>query len=121
MDDAAALALLGERGWRTLVEAGLAFDEGRGDALAAATALRSRLPDAPPAWRAAALELVTEGARLARKLAVDERLLAVREAVEQASSGPVAAWHADQFPAGARVLEIGCGCGGDSLALARRA
>jgi len=45
----------------------------------------------------------------------------VREAVEQASSGRVATWHAQRVPAESRVLEIGCGCGGDSLALAHRA
>ncbi len=116
-----ALALLAEEGWDLLVEAGLACDGARGDALAAATALAKRRPDAPAARRAAALELVTEGATLARKLGVAERLLATREAVEQATSGRVATWHAQQVPPGSRVLEIGCGCGGDSLALAHRA
>jgi hypothetical protein len=120
-DRDAALALFAEDGWRLLVDAGLAFDEARDDALAAATALAKRRPDAPPAQRAAALELVSSGAKLARKLGIDERLLATREAVEQATSGRVATWHAQQVPEGSRVLEIGCGCGGDSLALAHRA
>jgi SAM-dependent methyltransferase len=120
-DQAHALALLAEEGWRTLVDAGLAFDEAGGDALRAATVLAKRRADAEPARRAAALELVSEGARLARKLGVTDRLVAVREAVEQATSGRVATWHAQQVPEGARVLEIGCGCGGDSLALAHRA
>lgn len=120
-DEAAALALLAEEGWATLVDAGLALDEGGGDPLAAAQALARRRPDSGPVARAAALELVTEGAKLARKLGVSDRLLAVRGAVEQATSGRVATWHAQRVPSGARVLEIGCGCGGDSLALAHRA
>jgi hypothetical protein len=117
------LAVLSEKGWTVLVEAGTVFADARGDALTAATTLAQKKPNAPAAWRAAALELVTEGARLARKLGLSpqDRLLAVREAVEQASSGRVAAWHAQQVPEGTRVLEIGCGCGGDSLALGRRA
>lgn len=120
-DTNAALALLAEDGWGLLVEAGLVHDAADGDALAAATALAKRRPDAPAARRAAALELVSEGAKLAVKLGVTDRLLATREAVEQATSGRVATWHAQQVPAGSRVLEIGCGCGGDSLALAHRA
>jgi hypothetical protein len=120
-DRDAAMALFAEDGWSLLVDAGLAFDESAGDALAAATALAKRRPDAPGARRAAALELVSEGAKLARNLGVDERLLATREAVEQATSGRVATWHAQQVPPESRVLEIGCGCGGDSMALAYRA
>ncbi len=88
---------------------------------AAASRLAARRPDAPLDERAAALELVTEGRRLAAKLRIDERLLAVRGAVEQAVPARVATWHAQQIPAGCRVLEIGCGCGSDSLALAHRA
>jgi len=121
-DRDAALRVLGEEGWRLLVDAGIAFDETTtGDVLAAAAKLAARRPDAPPADRSAALEMVTEGAGLARKLAIDERLLAVRGAVEQATASRVATWHANQIPAGARLLEIGCGCGADSLALAHRA
>jgi hypothetical protein len=120
-DRDAAMALFAEDGWRLLVDAGLAFDEAGDDALAAATSLAKRRPDEQGARRAAALELVSEGAKLAKKLGVDERLLATREAVEQATSGRVATWHAQQVPENSRVLEIGCGCGGDSMALAYRA
>jgi len=104
-----------------LVDAGFALDEAAGDALRAGTILGKRRADAPNARRAAALELVSEGAKLAKKLGVDDRLLATREAAEQATSGRVATWHAQQVPPDARVLEIGCGCGGDSMALAYRA
>lgn len=121
IDPAAALALLAEEGWRTLVEAGLSLDEAGGDEAGAPERLARRLPGAPPESRAAAMELVAQGARLARKLGVGERLLAVREAVDRAPWGRVATWHAQQVPAGSRVLEMGCGCGGDSLALAHRA
>ena len=117
----AAMSVLGEPGWRLLLAAGVAFEASGGDALAASTALLRECPGAPPAQRAVALELVFEGARLATKIGAFERLLAVRGAVEQASSGRVATWHAQRIPSGARLLEIGCGCGGDSLALAHRA
>ena len=103
------------------MDAGLALDEAAGDALRAGTILAKRRGDAPGQRRAAALELVAEGAKLAAKLGVRDRLLAVREAVEQASAGRVATWHAQRIPPESRVLEIGCGCGGDSLALAHRA
>ena len=117
--------VLGEQGWALLLDAGSVLDgvawKERDGPLRAASALARRRPDAVGTARAAALELVSSGRRLAEKLGRDEQLLAVREAVEQASAGRVATWHASQVPAGAKVLEIGCGCGGDSLALAHRA
>jgi len=116
-----ALAVLGEDGWSLLLAAGVAVEGAGGDILTAASALASARSDAPAPQRASALELVTEGARLAAKLGLSERMLAVREAVEQASAGRVAIWHATRIPEGARVLEIGCGCGADSVALAHRA
>lgn len=115
-----ALAVLGEPGWGLLLDAGIAWEDAGDDALRAADLLVRRRPGAPPAGRAAALELVGEGARLARKVGAEGRLLAVRDAVEQATSGRVAAWHAERLDPACRVLEIGCGCGGDSLAIARR-
>ena len=127
--ESAFLDVLGESGWGLLLDAGLAVDaldpSARGAALAAAERLRKAHPSVPPERRAAALELVFEGARLATKLGVSgERLIAVRGAVEQATAGRVATWHAQRLPGApgeARVVEIGCGVGGDSIALAHRA
>lgn len=124
MNANAALAVLGEQGWRLLLEAADAVaaqpDRGLKDPLAAAEALRRRVPQDPPERRAAALELVIEGTRLARKLGIDESLLAVRGAVEQASAGRVATWHAQRFAEDDRVFDFGCGCGADAIALAHR-
>lgn len=119
-DREAAMAALGEPGWDLLLAAGSAFDDARGDALRSASLLASRRPAAAAARRAAALELVSEGARLGVKVGASDRLLAVRGAVEQATAGRVATWHAQQFDPSWRVVEIGCGCGGDSLAIAHR-
>ncbi len=125
VDRTAALAVLAEGGWRLLLDATSCFDEVRsrgGDAqFAAASRLAKRRPDSVPLQRAAALELCASGADLARKLGLDERLLAVQDAVPQASPGRIASWHASQIPADARVLEIGCGVGADTLALSARA
>lgn len=47
-------------------------------------------------------------------------MLFTREALEQASAEPVAAWHASRFPPGAEVTDLTAGIGGDSIALAGR-
>jgi SAM-dependent methyltransferase len=120
-DRDAAMAVLSEPGWGLLLDAGTVHDAAAGDALRAASLLAARRPASDARERAAALELVSEGARLAAKIGAFERLLAVRGAVEQATSGRVSTWHALRVPEGARVLEIGCGCGADSLAIAHRA
>ncbi|MGE0709713.1 MAG: class I SAM-dependent methyltransferase [Planctomycetota bacterium] len=52
------------------------------------------------------------------KLPDAERLLLLREALEQASAHEVAAWRAARL-VGRRVLEVGAGIGGDTIALAR--
>lgn len=49
-----------------------------------------------------------------------DRMLFVREALEQASHERVAAYHASLFPSGARVMDMTAGIGGDMLALAAR-
>lgn len=118
--EASFLEVLGESGWSLLIQAGVAADESPGDPLRAASRLAKRAPEVPGPRRAAALELVTAGRALAEKLELDERLLATREAVEQATRGRVATWHALRVPPVDRLVEIGCGCGGDSLALSHR-
>ena len=49
-----------------------------------------------------------------------ERLLYVREALEQATHAELAAYHARFFPSGERVVDLTFGVGGDGLALAAR-
>ena len=49
-----------------------------------------------------------------------ERLLYVREALEQATHLELAAYHAALFPAGESVVDLTAGIGGDLIALARR-
>lgn len=49
-----------------------------------------------------------------------ERLLYVREALEQATHLGLSAYHASLFPAGETVVDLTCGVGGDLLALAAR-
>lgn len=47
-------------------------------------------------------------------------MLFTREALEQASHEVVSEYHASLFPRGAHVADLGCGIGGDLIALARR-
>lgn len=47
-------------------------------------------------------------------------MLFVREALEQATSEAVAAYHASRFPAGEQVIDMTVGIGSDLIALARR-
>lgn len=49
-----------------------------------------------------------------------ERLLFVREALEQATHAEIAAYHASLFPEGELVVDLTFGIGGDGLALAAR-
>ncbi len=49
-----------------------------------------------------------------------DRMLFVREALEQASDPRCAAYRAARFPAGAEVMDLTAGIGADLLALARR-
>ncbi|MBN8690506.1 MAG: hypothetical protein J0L72_06890 [Armatimonadetes bacterium] len=48
-----------------------------------------------------------------------ERLLFTKEALEQATHHRVSDYHADRFPPGVRVLDMTCGIGADSMALAK--
>lgn len=85
--------------------------------LATAEHLRARLK---PAQANAALELTLLRRRAGAKFSRSDRMYFTREGLEQATAEPLAAHRARRFTeAGANlVADMGCGIGGDSLALA---
>lgn len=85
--------------------------------LATAERLRARLE---PAQANAALELILLRRRAGAKFSRSDRMYFTREGLEQATAEPLAAHRARRFTeAGANlVADMGCGIGGDSLALA---
>jgi SAM-dependent methyltransferase len=88
---------------------------GEADALAELTRLRRTYA---PEHAAAAFELSLLRRRARAKFPAAERMYFTREALEQSSSAPVAAWRAARLAACAHVADLGCGIGGDALALA---
>ncbi|MGQ9926571.1 MAG: class I SAM-dependent methyltransferase [Chloroflexaceae bacterium] len=86
-----------------------------GDMLCEMERLRRRLP----AERArAALELTLLRRHASAKFPAAGRLYFTREALEQASAAPVAAHRATRLAPLGHVADLGCGIGGDTLALA---
>ncbi|MCC6728097.1 MAG: SAM-dependent methyltransferase [Chthonomonadales bacterium] len=75
---------------------------------------------APPGLAAAALELADLRLRATRRFPAAGRMYLTRAGLEQASSAAVAAWRAARFPAGVATLDLCCGIGGDTMALAGR-
>lgn len=72
-----------------------------------------------PAQAAAALEIALLRRRAVAKFPAAARLYLTREALEQASAAPVAAHRAARLAASyGHVADLGCGIGGDALALA---
>lgn len=59
-------------------------------------------------------------ARARAKFRLADQMLFSREALEQATSEPLAAYHASRFPRGARVADLTAGIGADLIALAAR-
>lgn len=91
-------------------------DFGDAHTLALLTELRR---DLPPDVAGAALTLTRLRERGTVKFTHAARMLFTPDALEQASSEPVSAWRAERF-AGAgitRIADLGCGIGGDTLAL----
>lgn len=86
--------------------------------LAALTALRRRFTreEATAAWEQTRLR---ERARV--KFARAEGMFFEREALEQATGEGIAGWRARRYAGRAWVADLGCGLGGDALALARHA
>lgn len=76
--------------------------------------------DIPPAWAGAALTLARLRVRAADKFSRADSMFFTADALEQASGEAVAVWRARRFAAGgmARIADLGCGIGGDTLALA---
>lgn len=85
--------------------------------LATATALRQRLG---PAGAQAVLEMATLQRHAASKFGRAADMLFTREALEQASGEAVARHRANRFAAQgySSIADLGCGIGGDALALA---
>ncbi|MDA1002113.1 MAG: methyltransferase domain-containing protein [Chloroflexi bacterium] len=69
----------------------------------------------------AALALVDGRRVAAAKFPDGDSLFCDRDAAEQASSQPVAVWTARRFAGMQRIADLGCGMGGDALALAHHA
>lgn len=114
MDRAVFAWLSGPEGQALLAGlAGLDLDEAH--TLRLITDLRRRVP---PDIAGAALTLARLRQRAAAKFSRAEALFFTPEALEQASSEPVAAWRARRLAPYRRVADLCCGIGGDALALA---
>jgi SAM-dependent methyltransferase len=76
--------------------------------------------DLPPDLAGAALTLARLRQRASGKFSQAEAMFFTPDALEQASSEVVATWRARRFAEGgyARIADLGCGIGGDTLALA---
>ncbi len=92
-----------------------AADLGESHTLALLSALRRSLT---PEQAGAALSLARLRSRAAVKFSRADALFFTPDALEQASSEGVSAWRARRFAGYDRVADLGCGAGGDTLALA---
>ncbi len=92
-------------------------DLGAAHTLSLLTTLRRTLP---PDVAGAALTLARLRQRAADKFTRAEHMFFTPEALQQASSEPIANWRARRFAAfcPAHLADLGCGIGGDTIALA---
>lgn len=86
------------------------------DRLSALQSLRKRFP---PGLSAAAVEMVLLRARAKAKWTDADKLFLTREALEQATGEVVATYRARRLARFPTVLDLGCGLGADSIAIAR--
>jgi SAM-dependent methyltransferase len=77
--------------------------------------------DLSPEMAGAALTLARLRVRAVSKFSRADALFFTPDALEQASGEIVSGWRARRFAAFARVADLGCGIGGDALALAAHA
>lgn len=118
MDLATFNALLAPAGQELLARLAAVPDLREETALRHLTRLRR---DAPAELAAAALDTALLRQRGVPKFARAERMYFTREALEQASAEIVARYRARRFHGYERVVDLGCGIGGDTLALATEA
>lgn len=116
MDSEALAYLLGPHG-RALLDELTAETLSPDTRLATATRLRRHLE---PGIAAAAMEMALLRQRAARKFSRADRMFFTRDGLEQATAEPVAVHRAERYAAAgiASVADLGCGIGGDALALA---
>lgn len=114
MDEATFQSLLAPAGQAALAEAEAA-DLSEGGRLRTLGRLRRRVE---PGLAAAALETALLRRRATAKFERAEAMYFTREALEQATGEIVARHRAGRFAGWERVVDLGCGIGGDSVALA---
>ncbi len=117
MDRETLRVLLSPAGQAALAEA-MALAPDDGTFLACATRLGKRHP---PELVRAALQTAILRARGVAKFTRAAAMYFTREALEQATSEAVARHRAGRFAGMRRVADLGCGIGGDALALAEHA
>jgi SAM-dependent methyltransferase len=114
MEYATFRALLAPEGQRAIADAA-ALRPTEAGFLAAVTTLRNRHP---PALATVALETVLLREKARAKFALADRMYFTREALEQASGEAVARYRAGRFTRFLAVLDLCCGIGADTIALA---
>lgn len=92
-----------------------------GDSSGKVLQLRRRWQHLPADFIAGLIQIAEGRERAARRgFFGAEQMMAVPDALAQASSPAVSEFHASLFPIGARVIDACCGIGADLIALARR-
>ena len=115
LDEGLLAELLTQQGQRLLADAALAAPDE-----ATFLAVSQRLSrTAPERLSRAALEQAILRKRATEKFALAGSMFFTRDALEQATAEPVSSYRAARFRQAELVFDLGCGIGGDTLALAR--
>lgn len=113
MDLETAKFLLSHEGSELLCEAASL----QGSLLNKITILRRKYP---PSIANAAIELLELRKRAESKFSLAHEMFFTREALEQASSETISRYRAERYKTNAKVLDLACGIGGDTIGLAQR-
>ncbi len=117
MNPALFLELLSPGGQEVL-RAAEALATSEEDYLAELTALQRTCPASSRALAGAALDAALLRLKARRKFSRADSMYFTREALEQATPEAVGTHHAQRYAGWARVVDMGCGIGGDTLHLA---